>query len=152
MSHDFTRILVIHSNILVNKTWIDLFRDVYIGMWWYICILIFAEKLVDFNRCNYSMSCQICSQFVFCPYFTHIYIEREILPIFVRITSLTLELLLVMKWGPSFNIKMSSYQYRKSHCEDKMVVWPFYLNNWISYTDKMTSLYWMRAQNIPGWL
>ena len=45
-----------------------------------------------------------------------------------------------------FNIKMSSYQYRKSHCGDKMVVRSFYLHNRISYTGKMTSLYWIAAQ------
>ena len=44
--------------------------------------------------------------------------------------------------GPWFNIKMSSYQYRKSHCGDKTVVRSSYLHNGISYTGKMTSLYW----------
>ena len=44
--------------------------------------------------------------------------------------------------GPWFNIKMSSYQYRKSHCGDKTVVRSSYLHNRISYTGKMTSLYW----------
>ena len=47
--------------------------------------------------------------------------------------------------GPWFNIKMSSYQYRKSHCGDKTVVRSSYLHNGISYTGKMTSLYWIRA-------
>ena len=51
------------------------------------------------------------------------------------------------KWcpGPRFNIKMSSYQYRKSHCGDKTVVRSSYLHNGISYTGKMSSLYWIRA-------
>ena len=47
--------------------------------------------------------------------------------------------------GPWFNIKMSSYQYRKSHCGDKTILRPSYLHNGISYTCKMTSLYWIRA-------
>ena len=47
--------------------------------------------------------------------------------------------------GPRFNIKMTSYQYRKSHCGDKTVVRSSYLHNGISYTGKMTSLYWIRA-------
>ena len=47
--------------------------------------------------------------------------------------------------GPWFNIKMSSYQYRKSHFGDKTVVRSSYLQNGISYTGKMTSLYWIRA-------
>ena len=36
--------------------------------------------------------------------------------------------------GPWFNIKMTSYQYRKSHCGDKTVVRSSYLHNGISYT------------------
>ena len=47
--------------------------------------------------------------------------------------------------GPWFNIKMPSYQYRKSHCGDKTVVRSSYLHNGISYTGKMTSSYWIRA-------
>ena len=46
-------------------------------------------------------------------------------------------------WG-WFNIKMLSYQYKKSHCGDKMILWSTYLQNGISYTGK-TSLYWIRA-------
>ena len=41
---------------------------------------------------------------------------------------------------------MSSYQYRKSHCGDKTILQPSYLHNGISYTGKMTSLYWIRTQ------
>ena len=41
---------------------------------------------------------------------------------------------------------MTSYQYRESHCGDKTVVRSSYLHNCISYTGKMTSLYWIRAQ------
>ena len=40
-----------------------------------------------------------------------------------------------------FNIKMSSYQYRKSHCGDKMILWSSYLHSGISYTGKMASFY-----------
>ena len=47
------------------------------------------------------------------------------------------------KWpGLWFNIKMSSYQYRKSHCGDKTVIRSSYLHNGISFTGKMPSLYW----------
>ena len=47
--------------------------------------------------------------------------------------------------GPWFNIKMSSYQYRKSHYGDKTVVRSSYLHNGISFTGKMTYLYWIKA-------
>ena len=50
--------------------------------------------------------------------------------------------------GARFNIKMTSYQYRKSHCGDKMILRPSYLQYGISYTGKMTSLYWIRAQGV----
>ena len=46
--------------------------------------------------------------------------------------------------GPQFNIKMWSYQYRKSHRRDKTTVSLSYLHNAISYTGKMMS-YWIRA-------
>ena len=45
---------------------------------------------------------------------------------------------------PWSNIKMSTYQYRKSHCGDRTILRPSYLHNGISYTDK-TSLYWIGA-------
>ena len=50
-------------------------------------------------------------------------------------------------WRPGgwINTKMPSYQYRKSHCGDKTILWPSYLHNGISYTGKMTSLYWIRV-------
>ena len=38
--------------------------------------------------------------------------------------------------GPWFNIKMSSYQYRKSHCADKTVVRSSYLHNGIPKLQK----------------
>ena len=45
-----------------------------------------------------------------------------------------------------FNIKMLSYQYRKSHCGDKTVVRSSYLHNGIFYTGKITFLYLIGAQ------
>ena len=52
--------------------------------------------------------------------------------------------------GPRFNIKMTSYQYRKSNCGDKTILRPSYLHNGISYNGKTTSLYWIEAQVSPG--
>ena len=45
-----------------------------------------------------------------------------------------------------FDKKMPSYQCRESHCGDKTIFRPSYLHNGISYTGKMTSLYWIKAQ------
>ena len=53
--------------------------------------------------------------------------------------------------GPRFNIKMTSYQYRKSHGGDKTILRPSYLHNGISYTGKTTSLYWIGAQKGNIW-
>ena len=47
-------------------------------------------------------------------------------------------------------IKMWPYQYRKSHCGDKMILRPSYLHNGISYTGKITSLYSIRVQGISS--
>ena len=55
----------------------------------------------------------------------------------------------MLRPGPWFNIKMSSFQYRKSHCGDKTVVRSSYLHNGIFYTGKMTSLYWFGP---PGYI
>ena len=52
--------------------------------------------------------------------------------------------------GGWINIKMASYQYRKSHCGDKTILRPSYLHNGISYTGKTTSLYWIGALNISS--
>ena len=45
--------------------------------------------------------------------------------------------------GPLFNINIPSYQYGKSHCGDKTVVRSSYLPNGISFTGKMSCLYWI---------
>ena len=47
--------------------------------------------------------------------------------------------------GSQFNIKMISYQSRKSHCGDKTILRLSYLHNGFTYAGKMTSLYWIRA-------
>ena len=44
--------------------------------------------------------------------------------------------------GGRFNIKTPSH-----HCGDNTILWPSYLPNGISYTNKMTSLYWIKALN-----
>ena len=61
-------------------------------------------------------------------------------------------LAIVESKGPSqYKDVMSSYQYRKSHCGDKTVVRLSYLHNEISYTGKMTSLYWIGVQSFSWW-
>ena len=47
-----------------------------------------------------------------------------------------------------FDIKMISYQYRKSDCGDKTAVRSSYLHDGIFYTGKMASLYWFGPQTI----
>ena len=54
----------------------------------------------------------------------------------------------VRRSGPRFNINMTSYQCRKSHCGDKMILRPSYLHNGLSYINKMISLYWIRALTV----
>ena len=58
----------------------------------------------------------------------------------------------IMTPGLWFNITMTFYKYRKSHCGDKMVIRLSYLHNSISYTGKMTSLYWINSQfSMSAW-
>ena len=57
--------------------------------------------------------------------------------------AINLACLIIMISGPWFNINMSSYQYRKSHCGDKTILRPSYLHNGISHTGKKTDLYWI---------
>ena len=57
--------------------------------------------------------------------------------------------------GPWFNIKMWSYQYRKSHCGDKTIVRSSYLHNEMSYSvssrlyigPAFVKLIWQQIQN-----
>ena len=56
----------------------------------------------------------------------------------------------LMKPGPWFNLKMPSYQYRKSNCGNKSVVRSSYLHNGISYTGKMASLYWIGGPGVKS--
>ena len=46
--------------------------------------------------------------------------------------------------GPWFNIKMSSYQYRKSHCGDKTILLSSYLHNGISCFINDVAVIWYR--------
>ena len=43
---------------------------------------------------------------------------------------------------PNSTKKTTSYQYKKSYCRDKIIIRSYYLNNGMSYTGKMASLYW----------
>ena len=52
--------------------------------------------------------------------------------------------------GGCLYIKMSSYQYKESHCGDKTVVRSSYLHNGISYTGKMEYLYWINPQLVTS--
>ena len=63
---------------------------------------------------------------------------------FHRIWIAGIKMLVKQAPGSRFNIKMTSYRYRKSHCGDKTILRPSYLHNGISYTGKTTSLYWIR--------
>ena len=54
---------------------------------------------------------------------------------------------IVRNTGGWFNVKMTSYQHRKSHCGDKTILRPSNLHNGISYTGKTKSLYWIRPQD-----
>ena len=74
------------------------------------------------------------------------YIAKDIVGTWVNITAVDALVLQGTCWLNQY--KMPSYQYRKSDCGDKTILRPSYLHNGISYTGKMTSLYWIRTQGI----
>ena len=97
-----------------------------------LCSYLNSDKVIS-NKC---CTCHNCFSFAVC---------AKILMICWPVV----ELQQFELWsGGWFNIKKPSYQYRKSHCGDKTVVRSSYLHNGISYTGKVTSLYWIRAQQI----
>ena len=61
-------------------------------------------------------------------------------------------IIVLLELEPRFNIKMSSYQYRKSHCGDESIVRWSYLHYKISYTGKTTSLYWISPLEVCQYL
>ena len=54
--------------------------------------------------------------------------------------------------GSSLKLKIICYQFRKSHGGNKTILRPSYLHNGISYTGKMTFLYWIRTQASVYWI
>ena len=68
-------------------------------------------------------------------------------PMVCRCFNVSLVSLALHCWDPGtrLNIKMLSYQYRKSHCGGKTILRPSYLHHTISQTGKMSSSYWIRA-------
>ena len=77
-------------------------------------------------------------------------VTHEVVPYLISFwPPLVLTSVSILLWrlcsGSSFNIKMTSYRYGKSHCGGKTILCPSYLHNGISYTGKTTSLYWIRA-------
>ena len=95
--------------------------------WWRI--LIFATSLKTYNVFEYTN--RIITQ--------HNNIELKE-PIAKKITLVVPCDAICQNW---FNIRMLSYQYRKSHYGEKTILQPSYLYNGISYTGKTVSLYWI---------
>ena len=65
-------------------------------------------------------------------------------PVYILVHLLLFSMSSLFRAQTIFNMKISSYQYRKSHCGDKTILGPSYLHTGISYTGKTTSLYWIR--------
>ena len=116
---------IVHDQYLIKSNWINHLLDNYSYssrlIWWIICNTpLFSLRL----SANVTL-----------------YIQQTAYFALVGICEFACD----QYSGPWFNIKMSSYQYRKSHCGDQTILWTSYLHNGISYTGKMTSLYRIRA-------
>ena len=120
---------------------------IYLMMWWYT---VMKHSVYDWYR---SPSVRIVSWMVAC-------VIQQCLLFFIYHMCIRLQTHLNLHWicfhsrwtvnhpGSRFNIRILSYQYRKSHCWDKTVVRSSYLYNGISSTGKITSLYWIRVLTV----
>ena len=105
-----------------------------------------ANRRTLTSWCNVKIYLQWCSLEMYCCNDNHF--RNKVLKIIIASCEIVIFIPKgLSRSGPWFNIKMSSYQYRKSHCGDKTILQPSYLHNGISNTGKMTPLYWIRAQN-----
>ena len=91
----------------------------------------FISKLIGGCGCTCHVTCKVLYRSVY---------------LYLDYTDINLHQIIFKEARGWFNIKMPPYQYRKSHCGDKTILRPSYLHNGISYTGKMTYLYWIRAQ------
>ena len=74
------------------------------------------------------------------------FVDSRAFPSWSLIHGLRWSSLIKAEPGGWFNIKMPSYQYRNTHCGDKMIILlPSYLHNAISHDDKMASSSWIRT-------
>ena len=117
----------------------DHFKDVYMFTFMY---RVFCHIYHIYNQQHYQMKLHVGNN------------EPVVLEVlhFRRVNTdcmLTCRCSKVSSTGSWFYIKMSYYQYRKSHCGDKTFVRSFSLHNEISYTSKMVSSYWTPH---PRWL
>ena len=127
-----------------HKTWLWLVQVM-------VCHMLFANPLLELKTTyNHQMEplerhfsvnwikmpriitniCKLLSNFL--SWATSQWVSREYTVTIIRETQHS-----VFNWG-WFNINISSYQYRKSHCGDKMIFQLSYLHNGSSYTGNTT--------------
>ena len=108
----------------------------YLNQWWYIVNWTLRSKLQwNFNRNSYISTHENAFGNV----------AWKMASIFLSASTYLIFRTRFLQPGPWFNINMSSYQYRKTHCGDKTILRSSYFHNGISYTGKISSLHWIRA-------
>ena len=97
------------------------------------------------NACIWPACLRVYTSMYLCIWL-HVFVCMCVFSPNVEIVTVEIVLLFIdADTGGWINIKMTSYQYKKSHCGDKTILQPSYLHNGISYTGKTTSLYWIGA-------
>ena len=75
--------------------------------------------------------------------------DQDLQLFYTFLYKLTFEVLkILIRTGNFFSLALNTaYQYKKSHYGDKIVIRSSYFHNGISYTGKISSLYWIRVQD-----
>ena len=123
--------------LFYEKTKISLWRDTFRLLNIFLNVILKLSLFTCVWSCFISNNIFLCvSKLPFCQLCGFMQIRKN--PYLTSTISLP---------GPRFNIKMTSHQYRESHCGDKTILRPSYLHNGISYTGKTASLYWIGTQD-----
>ena len=104
------------------------------------CLIYWSKVLSKLWRCCWSSADRRCSNYI---WMMNNYVAYSGVAYFRGLMVPLYQLVCIIRMGehPWFNINISSYQQRKSHCGDKTVITLSYLHTGISFIGKMVSLY-----------
>ena len=139
---------VIYSFIFDFKRWWSIWACMY--QWWIIrlCKWHYWTWLVEYSRCVMSVlrnTVTLYLESLHCKVTlitASIFIHLIMCPDGTKITNNSHKYQALIQYK---GVKMSSCQFRKFHCWNKIVVRSLHLHSGISHTSKMTLLYWIKV-------